>query len=92
MGRSIFLNIDLSDHSVYTMQEMPPSYRIVCYILNIRPLICVFGCDVALTGSGYVTFFDTKLRSYNQYIGSISIIYVWVCICVFVAEDQRADK
>ena len=36
--RSIFFNIDLSDHSVYTMQEMSPSYNIL-YIYIYSMLI-----------------------------------------------------
>ena len=48
-------------------------------MLNIGPLFCVLGCDIALTSSGYITSLGTKLRSYILYIGYY-IIYIYLYI------------
>ena len=44
--------------------------------MMVTSSVCVLGCDVALTGLGYITSSDTKLRSYILYIGPVSILYV----------------
>ena len=50
-------------------------------ILNIRPGFCaVQGCDIARSCEGYITSEDTKLRSFTQYIGPLSLIHIIYCM------------
>ena len=47
----------------------------IIIILNIRPLFCVLGSDIALTSSGNITSLDTELWSYILYIDLLGILY-----------------
>ena len=52
------------------------------YIQNIGPEFCVQECDIVRACEGYITSEDTKLRSYIQYFGPISILYTIYCMMV----------